>query len=118
MLVLAGIIIFFIIEKTLGYISQYSEHQSHGHHGHSHGTRITNDKSASKSSNDSDSDKDATKAVVSSDKDGEKTDERRCHIQPGAILSLMADAAHNFTDGLYSNGNSLCTFPVSLFSVT
>ena len=108
MLVLGGIIIFFIIEKTLGYISQYSEHQSHGHHGHghSHGTRVTKDKSASDSSDGSDHDKDnAKKAVVSSDKDGEKKDERRCHIQPGAILSLMADAAHNFTDGLFPSAH-------------
>jgi len=100
LLVLTGIIIFFIIEKTLGYCSGSSH--SHGH-GHGHTAVPADDADQNASSSDGE-----TRSKTEGSKDA--TTSKKCwlsNIQPGAILSLMADAAHNFTDGaaVFSNMN-------------
>lgn len=92
LLVLAGIMIFFIIEKSLGYCSG---HQSKPHvvHGHCHG-HMSSGIETSKSDHQG-------KIDESEDKSRKLSTNEKCfvNIRPGAVLSLMADAAHNFTDG-------------------
>ena len=108
LLVLLGIIVFFVIEKILGYCSGHSV--STGEkvqrlHSHSHGQQLHKSDGPVTNTKRSPETNEPAKAA-----DG-KLKKRKCwltNMQPGAILSLMADAAHNFTDG--RSDDSLAAF--------
>ncbi|KAF8386777.1 hypothetical protein PRIPAC_75919, partial [Pristionchus pacificus] len=97
--VLAGILVFFLVEKFVRIVRGEG---GHGHsHGHSHGgkkDKQSDDESDKK--NDKKEKKDDKKCVEEKKEENIKVERQRPVNEVAAYLNLVADFAHNFTDGL------------------
>lgn len=99
LLILGGIVGFFIVDKLVRNITQMGD-SGHGHshsegHGHSHSAATTTTKYKEIEGSKSETKADSTKK--DSTESGIKPS---LAIQPVAWLNLVADFTHNFTDGL------------------
>ncbi|CAJ0601373.1 unnamed protein product [Cylicocyclus nassatus] len=97
--VLTGIIAFLIVEKIVRIIRGEDDH-GHGHsHGHSHKHTPLKEKKAKESDEESD---DSQKSSKSSHEKSQlvPSESEPARIKVAAYLNLVADFAHNFTDGL------------------
>nr|CDJ89050.1 Zinc iron permease domain containing protein [Haemonchus contortus] len=100
--VLAGIIAFLLVEKVVRIIRG---EDGHGH-GHSHGHSAPKSEKAKLSDAESDEGESDTSSKKDSRKKQKKEEEGECsmpepeRIKVAAYLNLVADFAHNFTDGL------------------
>jgi len=97
--VLSGILAFFVVEKIVR-----ARGHSHSHGGHSHGGHIKGDKkddSKEKKEQPKDDPKGEKGKKKPKPKDKkEKEPQEPEEIKTGGFLNLVADATHNFTDGL------------------
>ncbi|WKY15784.1 hypothetical protein Q1695_000904 [Nippostrongylus brasiliensis] len=95
--VLAGIIAFLVVEKVVRII------RGEDGHGHSHGPAPPKPEKKAKVSDDEDSDgsqKSAKSHTSQKSKDVCVSEQKHGGIKVAAYLNLVADFAHNFTDGL------------------
>ena len=89
--VVLGVLAFFTVEKIVRYRSLGAGGRGHGHsHGHSHGSKGAGQAGAESSA-----------AGSASAAGAGAADDARVHgLRVSGILNLVADAAHNFTDGM------------------
>jgi len=98
--ILAGILVFFLMEKYLRIKNASGDSKEHSH-SHSHGHKEEKKESKNKES------KDETEKERK-----EKEKEKKANFS--AILNIIADAAHNFTDGMAIAGSFMLSYKVGI----
>jgi zinc transporter 7 len=96
--ILAGMLTFFLLEKYMRIRQQQGGGSSHGHsHSHSHADGGSGGRKNGKAKTEP--------AKKSKEKGG---------INPGAYLNIIADSAHNFTDGMAIAASFLISYKVGI----
>jgi len=114
--ILIGMLVFFVLEK---YIRNTGETESHGSHSHSHkipksDTETTPSTTPSTTTNNNHEEgspklKQRKKKNTKKNKE-ENPVESSSKIDPGGYLNLIADASHNFTDGMAIGSSFLLNY--------
>jgi zinc transporter 7 len=96
-IIIAGIVSFFLIEKVVSnYIAPHHDH-NHGDHTHSHGAMNEETKKPHKTLKQLKEEEEKKAAGIPCD---EASQEKEIRYKSYAIMTLIGDFLHNFTDGL------------------